>query len=756
MKQIQQLRCIALKLGVSGTALPISETRLYKGSYGFVKLQVYVPKTQNTEAPVCTAFCTTTDELGREKISSHNYNLIYVEECELDGMSYLLFESMLPKEFTQTVTSPNGLKITFNYYDTAVTVDAQGNAILDDNGVPKRHTTDLLVSSTYTTTVYPGGWNNEDIQLGVNSAEAGQIAENMRNIAEIQDQMDDIKEIADGTHADSSEALSTAREAKATADGLADSIAQANTTAGQAVDTANGAVEDIAKYKGDTDSDIAQFKQTVNDEITQFESATDGKIESFENTVSNDLANYKAKTDEQIADMDSKASEALSTANQAKETADELTVSIAQANTTAGQAKSIAEEALEQSKITGTKVDVNGEFQTDLNFDSDPQTQLDELKSADTTLEETLDVSWKFRDATAIPANADLNDYKVAGNYAVKSYDNMLTVKNKPSSLASIFVIKVFSSIGANDDAYPLQLVISFGKQLYIRQFNNENNEWSDWTEYATVANTVKKSGDILSGRLLIDQRNGGTPYFCVQVADNKWLQLQITPDGKLRGLYDGETNSWLIYFDENGKAHYADNEFGQRLRGYKDLANGATLNGEESGFYSNAYDIYSKSIKVGPANGDGFSLTWDFGGTYQYGLWLRVYNSGKLQYEQRIADGVSTPLLIDTSKLEPTTANGWTIISHVNNDAFAAGVYLVAPKINDKWMSAEIMVVSPQGNNAFGACVVSPSSAGGSVYLIDVASVSAGSAYLTLWSYYTFDNTGKHNPQQIAYKKLA
>lgn len=36
MQEIRQLWRIAVKLGTSGTAIPIAETRLYKGGYGFV------------------------------------------------------------------------------------------------------------------------------------------------------------------------------------------------------------------------------------------------------------------------------------------------------------------------------------------------------------------------------------------------------------------------------------------------------------------------------------------------------------------------------------------------------------------------------------------------------------------------------------------------------------------------------------------------------------------------------------------------
>ena len=190
------LRNIALKLNADGTAEVLSEQKLYKGSYGFIKLQVYAPKTQNTEAPVLSAYCTTVDELGREKISTHNYRLLYVGEFTLDGLGYLLFERYLPKEFTETVTQPNGLKITLNYNDSAPAKDEAGNVLLDDNGVPKRHATDLLVSSRYMTTVYPGGWNDESMELEINDSEAAQIADNMRNIADLKTELNAVKTTA--------------------------------------------------------------------------------------------------------------------------------------------------------------------------------------------------------------------------------------------------------------------------------------------------------------------------------------------------------------------------------------------------------------------------------------------------------------------------------------------------------------------------------------------------------------------------------
>lgn len=186
MSKQQTLRNFAVKLNVSGTAEILDEPYLYAGSYGFIKMQVYAPKTQNTDTPVCSAFCTTRDEFGKEKISTNNYNLLYVGECALDGLEYSLFECYMPKEFTAAATEPNGLQITFNYYDTEPTFDAEGNPQYDDYGLPKRHTTDLLVSSRVITTVKPGGWNNAGVELNINSVEAAQIGRNTRAIRQLE------------------------------------------------------------------------------------------------------------------------------------------------------------------------------------------------------------------------------------------------------------------------------------------------------------------------------------------------------------------------------------------------------------------------------------------------------------------------------------------------------------------------------------------------------------------------------------------
>ncbi len=418
------------------------------------------------------------------------------------------------------------------------------------------------------------------------------IAKNAADIAGIQGQIDNIEDLAERAEEASSNAVATANEAKATADGLAESIAQANETAQQAVDTANGAVEDIAKYKSDTDADIAQFKQSVNEEI---------------------------------ADITATANGAVDTANEAKATADGLAESIAQANTIASEAKEIAEEALEQSKVTGTKVNVDGAFQSDLNFDSNPQEQLNDLKSADTALQN--------------------------------------------------------------------------GK--------------------------VNKSGDTMTGNLTIT-RPGLQPGVYVEIDDSKWMSLTYSGDN--RGLYDRATNSWFIYLDENDRAHYADNEFGQRLRGRKSVAISNNLVNEVSGFYEDPFEQYSKYIVCGDG-GDKFLLGWQYGDKR---IHAKVYNSGGLQYDGTIP-------YIETSKLEPTTANGWTV-GDKNLGISQHGIYIVTVKISSIFSGIGILFY--KGDDS--SCSISQL---GMTYALSIVN--------SVWYAYT-QTGGALVINQVAYKRIA
>ncbi|MCI8911084.1 MAG: hypothetical protein HFE31_00070 [Clostridia bacterium] len=415
---------------------------------------------------------------------------------------------------------------------------------------------------------------------------------------------------ADNAVKKSDSAVRLATEAKTTADGLADSIAQANTTAGEARQIA------------------AEAEQASSNAVTtanEAKTTADGLADSIAQ------ANTTAGEAKEIAeDAEQASSNAVTTANEAKTMADGLADSIAQANTTAGEAKEIAEEALEQSKVTGTKVNVDGAFQSNLNFDRDPQEQLNDLKSAETALQN--------------------------------------------------------------------------GK--------------------------VNKSGDTMSGDLTAPNFIGA---FKQKDITKNYLDF-VTGDGDNFGV---SGLAGKIY-----RLNDLTNQYGQKMRGEKTVNIGASLQGEQSGFYSDAYEWYSKSIKSG-GTGDSFILTWQFGGgsDKQYGLWLRVYNSGNLQYEQRLADGVSTPLAVNMSKLEPTTANGWTV-GDKNLGMSGNGIYLVS-------------VMADGGNSPIGIGILIYNGIANSCAVSQVGTTYSLSFLNSTWHLHSVMG-GAVVIKQIAYKKIA
>lgn len=248
------LRTLALKLNVSGTIEVLDEQRLYKGSYGFIKLQIFAPETQSTSGPICTVFCTTVSELGTQKISTRNYRLLYVGTKLIDNQRYLLFETYLPKEFTATATQPNGLKITVNYCDSEVVTDDEGNVLTDEEtGVPQRVATALLVSGQYSTTVYPGGWNDDSMELDISSAEAAQIAENARNIEKIFEYTGNLQGYVDDAAESAEAAAQSAEEAAESAEAAA-----ASETAAKQSEVAAGVSEANAKKSAEAAAESAE------------------------------------------------------------------------------------------------------------------------------------------------------------------------------------------------------------------------------------------------------------------------------------------------------------------------------------------------------------------------------------------------------------------------------------------------------------------------------------------------------------------
>ena len=82
--------------------------------------------------------------------------------------------------------------------------------------------------------------------------------------------------------------------------------------------------------------------------------------------------------------------------------------------------------------------------------------------------------TYALKGGTAIPENADLNDYKTPGNYYCESDTTVATLQNCPVSHA--FTLKV---ICGNGVTYPLQIITDYSNQIQAtRRFASSSQTW--------------------------------------------------------------------------------------------------------------------------------------------------------------------------------------------------------------------------------------------------------------------------------------
>jgi|GEM_PF-2325403 len=180
MSRIQNLRFLSLRLEVSGTAAVVNNTKLYRGGFGFVQLQAFVPVTASASGrPLLTVFRTTIDNTGmRRQHRNDNYNLIYVQNVELEGKEFMLFELPLPEPFTRIT---GDLEFVFNYTESN-----------EEGRVTARMPTNI-----FRTSVSDGGVAETDIELGLSSQEAAQINSNTGRIIALEGRADALEDRAE-------------------------------------------------------------------------------------------------------------------------------------------------------------------------------------------------------------------------------------------------------------------------------------------------------------------------------------------------------------------------------------------------------------------------------------------------------------------------------------------------------------------------------------------------------------------------------
>lgn len=103
---------------------------------------------------------------------------------------------------------------------------------------------------------------------------------------------------------------------------------------------------------------------------------------------------------------------------------------------------------------------------------------------------------------TAIPANADLNDYKTPGKYYSYGTAISTTLSNSPSPSEG-FELIVDKGYSYADDLTQIAFV-GVNRKICTRSYNSNTGVWQPW------AGAVSKSGDTMTGRLY-HQPTGGS-----------------------------------------------------------------------------------------------------------------------------------------------------------------------------------------------------------------------------------------------------
>ena len=352
------------------------------------------------------------------------------------------------------------------------------------------------------------------------------------------------------------------------------------------------------------------------------------------------------------------------------------------ARVTANEAKEIAQEALDQSKVTGTQVQVRGVFQKTLDFISDPQEQINAKTQ--------VNVDGVGQDLISFVSDpqAQINNLNIEINRVDSSAQQ---------GIAQVDVKAEQCITTANEAREIAQEALEQSKVTGTQvQVGGVFQPTLDFTSdpQEQLDGKVNKSGDTVTGRLTLA---GGASIYSGK--ENTYIELGNVGRTCLEFHAQSDPNVLLDYDamilarDATSQTDYGSaileyiarehrftkgdiyNAYGQAMRGFKTVTQGAILNDVRSGFYADGYDLYSKSVVVGEGN-DKFVLTWDFGGTYSRGLWVRAYSDKNLAVEQKA-------LLIDPTQLEISTANGWTIGGTGLESPTVNGIYLFACLLN-------------------------------------------------------------------------
>lgn len=128
--------------------------------------------------------------------------------------------------------------------------------------------------------------------------------------------------------------------------------------------------------------------------------------------------------------------------------------------------------------------------------------------------------SWLLKGGTAIPADADLNDYKTPGNYYCNTNATAVTIKNNPSDQA--FTLKVFYDTGTG---YAAQWLIEhYNLGVYIRYVGTLVGSWKKLATEEQLGDYLSKTSITSQAGLTITQTSSGVQVDSAVLIDNSLL----------------------------------------------------------------------------------------------------------------------------------------------------------------------------------------------------------------------------------------
>lgn len=270
----------------------------------------------------------------------------------------------------------------------------------------------------------------------------------MQNAANAQSAAEAAQTAAESAETKAAAAETTAGQANETANAANTTAGQANTKAGQAVTTSNNAA-----------ATAAAANQTAIEAKNQAGAAQTAAAQAQEDA---DAAAKSAQAAENSAsEAADSAEEAVTTANEAKTTANgidgkasQALTNSEQAVTTANEAKELAEQAVAGS---GTEVYVNNAIQARLDFTSDPQTQINNIKSGTTKVGAAgqADKLAQTRNLKVDLASGEAQSFDGSANAEDIGVEGVLPIANGGTGASDLDSVKV-GEAGSADEATKL------------------------------------------------------------------------------------------------------------------------------------------------------------------------------------------------------------------------------------------------------------------------------------------------------------